>query len=179
MVISILLIYLILFIFHITHGANQIIIRQKIYQLPLDVKNIGNKKILEKEKSHNKNMIISDVRDKNILEKETSHNRTTDVKLEKDVTLTHDNINRTVDNNHDSVDQLPTVNHTTEATTVNKILQVYRFIAQCSSSPQYRQAITSINLPQIDLSWREYVEEVYNQYNQSISSEYIAVIHTM
>jgi len=43
----------------------------------------------------------------------------------------------------------------------------------CSPTPLYHQAVTSIELPHLDLSWREYVEEVYNQHNQSISSEYM------
>jgi hypothetical protein len=56
---------------------------------------------------------------------------------------------------------------------------VYRSVAQCSPSPQYHQAITSIHLLHIDLSWKEYVEEVYNQHNQSNSSECIPVIYVV
>jgi len=43
----------------------------------------------------------------------------------------------------------------------------------CSPTPQHHQAVTSKELPHLDLSWREYVEEVYNQHNQSFSSEYM------
>ena len=78
---------------------------------------------------------------------------------------------RTNDTDHDSASHLSTVDRSTEATKVNKILLFYRSVAQCSPTPQYHQAITSILLSQVDLSWKEYVEEVYNQHNQSISSE--------
>jgi len=78
---------------------------------------------------------------------------------------------RTNNTDHKVVSQLPKVDHATEATKVNKILLFNRSVAQCSPTPQYHQAITSIHLSHIDLSWKEYVEEVYNQHNRSISSE--------
>jgi len=76
-----------------------------------------------------------------------------------------------IDSDHEVVSQFQTVDHATEATKVNKILLFNRSVVQCSPTPQYHQAITSIHLSHIDLSWKEYVEEVYNQHNQSISSE--------
>jgi len=199
MVTSNLSVCLLLFIFHTIHGANQIKIKQsidesrKIHQLPHGAKN---NKIIEKEKTNHKNMVISDVSNtkisekdktylkhisdvekKNISEKETTHKKNTDVIVETEIT--NDDFMTTMDTELESIYQLPTVNQTTEATTVNKILLVYRPIAQCSPSPQYHQTITSIHLPHIDLSWKEYVEEVYNQHNQSIFSKYIPVIYVI
>ena len=136
MVTSNLSVCLLLIIFHTIHGANQIKIKQsidesrKIHQLPHGVKN---NKIIEKEKTNHKNMVISDVSNtkisekdktylkhisdvekKNISEKETTL-KNTDVIVETEIT--NDDFMTTIDAELESIYQLPTLNHTTEATT--------------------------------------------------------------
>ena len=52
------------------------------------------------------------------------------------------------------------------------VVPIERPLMTCSITPQlHHVAITSMDqLNSIDLSWREYVDEVYNQHNQSTTS---------